>query len=109
VELEVLMKSQAKKIAKLEAAYTDLKCEKDNVTTSYRRLAEKHNAFTDKAEHERKELTETHTMELARIHGDLNLDTHNYTEYGQNVRHGLRELHETVTSSFDEVKYHTRY
>jgi hypothetical protein len=35
VELEALMKSQAKKIAGLEAAYTDLKCEKEIVTVGY--------------------------------------------------------------------------
>jgi hypothetical protein len=47
-ELEVLMKSQAEKITKLEVAYANLKCVKDNVAASYRRLAEKHNAFTKK-------------------------------------------------------------
>jgi hypothetical protein len=39
VELVVLVKSQAQKIAGLEMAYADLKREKDNVTTSYLRLA----------------------------------------------------------------------
>jgi hypothetical protein len=48
--LEVLVRSQAKKIARLEMAYANLKHEKDNVTTCYRRLAAKHDAFTEKAE-----------------------------------------------------------
>jgi hypothetical protein len=48
VELEVLMKSQAEKITKLEAAYANLKHEKNNVTVGYRRLAKKHNSFTKK-------------------------------------------------------------
>jgi hypothetical protein len=34
------------------------------------------------------------------------LETRSYTEYRQNVRHWLRELHEAVASSFNEV--HTR-
>jgi hypothetical protein len=34
----------------------------------------------------------------------LNLETRSYTEYLQNVRRRLCELHETVASSFDEVK-----
>jgi hypothetical protein len=44
------VRSQAKKIAILEMAYANLKHEKDNVTTCYRRLAAKHDAFTEKAE-----------------------------------------------------------
>jgi hypothetical protein len=38
------------KIAELEVAYANLKHEKDNATAGYRWLAEKHNAFTTKAE-----------------------------------------------------------
>jgi hypothetical protein len=34
----------------------------------------------------------------------LDLETHSYTEYRQNVRRRLHELQETVASSFDEVK-----
>jgi hypothetical protein len=60
VELEVVMRSQAKKITELEMAYADLKCQKDNVTTGYRRLAAKHDAFTEKAEQEKTKLAEAH-------------------------------------------------
>jgi hypothetical protein len=49
-ELEVLVRLQAKKITELETAYADLKHEKDNVTTGYRRLATKHNAFAKRVE-----------------------------------------------------------
>jgi uncharacterized coiled-coil protein SlyX len=62
VKLEVLMKSQAKKITELDAAYADLKREKDNVTVGYRRLSEKYKAFTEKVEQENTELAETHAM-----------------------------------------------
>jgi hypothetical protein len=41
-ELEVVMISQADKIAELVAAYVDSKCEKDNMSVGYRRLLEKH-------------------------------------------------------------------
>jgi hypothetical protein len=50
------------------------------------------------------ELAEIHATELARLCGDLDLETHNYMEYRQNVRCQLRELHETVASSFKEIK-----
>jgi hypothetical protein len=53
VELEVLGKSQAEKITELEVAYIDLKCEKDNVTIGYRRLLDKHKAFTEKMNRKR--------------------------------------------------------
>jgi hypothetical protein len=48
--MEVLVRSQAEQIAELKTIYTDLKLEKDNVTTGYRRLAAKHDAFIEKAE-----------------------------------------------------------
>jgi uncharacterized coiled-coil protein SlyX len=41
VELEVVARSQADRIAELEAICADFKCEKDKVTDGYRRLAEK--------------------------------------------------------------------
>jgi hypothetical protein len=50
------------------------------------------------------ELVETQATELAKLRGDLDLETRSYTKYCLNVRHRLRELHETVASSFDEVK-----
>jgi hypothetical protein len=50
VELEALVRSQVGKIVEHEMAYTDLKREKDNVTTGYRRMELKHDAYTEKAE-----------------------------------------------------------
>jgi hypothetical protein len=52
-KMEVLVRSQAEQITELKTIYTDLKLEKDNVTTGYRRLAAKHDAFIEKAEQER--------------------------------------------------------
>jgi hypothetical protein len=40
--------SQAEKITKFEAACANLECEKESVTTIYRRLSEKHKMFTEK-------------------------------------------------------------
>jgi hypothetical protein len=39
------------------------------------------------------ELAETHAMELARVKGELDLETQSYTNYRLNVRHRLRDLH----------------
>jgi hypothetical protein len=44
-KLEVLVRSQAEKIIKHEMAYADLKCEKENATAGYQRLAAKHDTF----------------------------------------------------------------
>jgi hypothetical protein len=85
-------------------AYADLKRENDNVTTGYQRLVAKHHAFTEKAEQEKMKLAEAHTMELAKLHGDLDLETLSYTEYRHTVCRRLHELHETVASSFDKLK-----
>jgi hypothetical protein len=61
--------------------------------------------FTEKVEREMTELVETHATELARLRGDLDLETHSsYTNYRLNVCRRLRELHEIVASSFVEVK-----
>jgi chromosome segregation ATPase len=103
-ELELLVNSQAEKITELETTYADLKREKESITASYRRLSDKHKMFTEKAEREKTELVETHMMELARLRGDLDLETRNYTEYRLNVHRRLHELHEIVASSFDKVK-----
>jgi hypothetical protein len=103
-ELEVLVRSQAEEITELKMAYVDLKREKDNVTIGYRRLVAKHNAFMEKVKQEKTKLVEAHAVDLAKLHGDLDLETRTYTEYCQTVHHRLRELHETVASSFDEVK-----
>jgi hypothetical protein len=47
---------------------------------------------------------EAHAVELTKLHIDLDLETHSYTEYRQNVRRQLHKLHEAVASSFDKVK-----
>jgi hypothetical protein len=44
-ELEVLVRPQAEKITELETVYANLKHEKENMTTGYRRLAAKHDAL----------------------------------------------------------------
>jgi hypothetical protein len=103
-ELEVLTGSQTDKITEPEATCTDLKSEKDKVNDGYRRLAEKHKVLVEKAEQEKIKLAEAHAAKLTKLHNDLNLETRGYTEYCQNVRRRLRELHEAVASSFDEVK-----
>jgi hypothetical protein len=41
----------------------------------------KHYAFVERAEHEKMKLVEVHAPELAMLHGDLDLETRNYTEY----------------------------
>jgi hypothetical protein len=50
------------------------------------------------------DLMETHVIELARLHGDQDLEMRGYTKYHQNVCRRLCELYEIVASSFDEVK-----
>jgi hypothetical protein len=45
-----------------------------------------------------------HAVEVAKLHGDLDLEMHSYTEYRQTVHRRLHKLHETVASSFDEVQ-----
>jgi hypothetical protein len=47
---------------------------------------------------------ESHAKKLAKLRGDFDLETHSYMEYCLNVYRRLRELHNTVASSFDEVK-----
>jgi chromosome segregation ATPase len=81
VELEALVKSQADKIAELEAFYADLKREKENIMAGYQRLSDEHNAITEKAKQE----AEAHTTEVARIQGELNEETQGYTDYCQSV------------------------
>jgi predicted nuclease with TOPRIM domain len=100
-ELEVLVRSQAQKITELETSYADLKSEKENVTTGYQRLAAKYDAFVEKVEQEKVNLAEAHVAEVAKICGDLDLETRSYMEYRQTVRH---RFHETVALSFDEVQ-----
>jgi hypothetical protein len=96
--------SQAKKITELETVYANLKLEKESITTGYGRLSDKHKMVTKKAEQEKMELVKTHATELAKLRGDLDLETRSYTEYGLNVCRRLHKLHKTLASSFDEVK-----
>jgi uncharacterized coiled-coil protein SlyX len=103
-ELEAVTRLQADKITELEATCTNLKREKDKVIDVYQRLSEKHKALAKKAEQNKMKLAEAHAVELAKLRGDLDLETHNYIEYHQTVRCRLHELHETIASSFDEVK-----
>jgi predicted transcriptional regulator len=103
-ELEMLVKSQAVMIPELETAYANLRHEKENVIASYRRLAGKHNAFTEKTGQEKTKLAGAHAVELAKIHDDLDLGTRSYTKCCHTVCRKLHELHKTVASSFDEVK-----
>jgi hypothetical protein len=60
--------------------------------------------FTETTEREKMELVETHATELAKLWGDMDLETHSYTEYLQNVHRQLHELHKMVASSFNEVQ-----
>jgi hypothetical protein len=100
-ELEVVVNSQVEKIAELEMVYADLKCEKESITTGYQKLSDKHKTFTEKAEWEKVVLVESYAMKLAKLRGDLDLETCIYTKYRLNIRRWLHELHNTVASSFD--------
>jgi FtsZ-binding cell division protein ZapB len=103
-DLKAVVNSQAKKITELEMEYADLKHEKESITTGYWKMSDKHKMYTEKVERENAELVESHAMKLAKLRGDLDLETRSYTEYCLNVRRWLHELHNTVASSFDEVK-----
>jgi hypothetical protein len=81
-----------------------LNVKKDKVTDCYRRLAEKHKSLAEKSEHDKTKLVEAHADGLTNLRADFDLETHSYTEYHQNVRRRLCELHEVVGSSFEEVK-----
>jgi hypothetical protein len=98
------MTSQAQKIRKLEATCVDLKHEKQSVMANYWRLVEKHKRLIEKTERERAKLTEAHAMELAKVQGELDQETQNYTDYHLNMRRCLHHLHEIVASMFDEVR-----
>jgi hypothetical protein len=93
-ELKSLVKSHAWKIAELEVVCADLKHEKEGVMVGYHRMKK---MFVEKMERERTELIEAHTMELARVQGELDQETWNYTNYRLNVRRRLHHLHEIVS------------
>jgi CRISPR/Cas system CMR-associated protein Cmr5 small subunit len=97
-------RSQADRIIELEATCADFRREKDKVTDGYRRLVEKHRSLTERAEHEKTKLAEAHAAEVTKLRADLDLETWSYTKYHQTVRRCLRDLHEAVSSSFEEVK-----
>jgi hypothetical protein len=108
VELEVVTRSQANRIAELEATCANFKREKDKVTNGSQRLAQKHKSLTEKAEHEKTKLMEAHVVEVAKLRTDLDLETWSYTKYHQTVHRQLRELHKAVASSFEEVNVQKR-
>jgi hypothetical protein len=67
-------------------------------------LAEKHKSLTERAEQEKAKLVEAHGAEVTQLREDLDLEAWSYTEYRQTARHRLRDLHEEVALSFEEVK-----
>jgi uncharacterized coiled-coil protein SlyX len=73
---------QAQRIAELEEAYTSLKFEKENVTTSYRNLSEKYKRLEEKAEPEKAEATE---VRVSQLEDQLAKETHDYTDYRWDV------------------------
>jgi hypothetical protein len=103
-EVEAVARSQADRIAKLEATCADFKREKDKVIDVYRRFVEKHKSLAERAEHDKTKLAEAHAAEVTKLHANLDLETYSYAEYRQNVHHRLHELLEAVASSFEEVK-----
>jgi hypothetical protein len=52
----------------------------------------------------RTKLVKAHSTELAKVEGELNQETRNYTNYRLIMHHHLHHLHETVASIFDEVR-----
>jgi hypothetical protein len=85
-------------------AFANLKLEKDNVITGYRRLSDKHNELGERATREKAETTDAYAAELAEFRDELAKETQGYTDYHLNVRHCLRDLHERLDASFGEVK-----
>jgi hypothetical protein len=99
-------RSQADRIAELEATCAYFKCEKDKVTNDYRRFADKHKLPAEKAEHDKTKVAETNAAKLTKLYADLDLENHSYTEYRQTMRRRCHEFHQPVASSFEEVKVH---
>jgi uncharacterized coiled-coil protein SlyX len=84
-ELEQVARSQADKIAELEATCADFRREKDKVTDGYRRLAEKHKSLTERAEHEKAKLAEAHAAEVTQLREDLDLEARSDIELKNQV------------------------
>jgi hypothetical protein len=84
----------------------NLKLEKENVTTGYRRLASKYKKLEAKVnvlEREKTDIAEVNVGELNEIEEKLAKEMWDYTDYRWNVQHGLRELHEVLKASLWEV------
>jgi hypothetical protein len=106
VKLELVDVAQAKRIAELEEACANLKLKKENVTTGYRRLAEKYKRLEEKAtaiEREKADAVEAHATQLAEVEEKLAKEMQDYTDYHWDVRHILHELHEVLKASLGEV------
>jgi uncharacterized coiled-coil protein SlyX len=103
-ELEQVARSQADRIAELEATCNDFRCERDKLADGYRRLAKKHKSLTERAKHEKTKLAKAHAAEVSKLRADLDLETQSYSEYRQTIHCRLRDLHEAIASSFEEVK-----
>jgi predicted anti-sigma-YlaC factor YlaD len=69
----------------------------------YWRSLEKHKTLIEKMERERTKLMKAHSTELAKVEGELDQETRNYTNYHLIMCRHLRHLHETVASIFYEV------
>jgi phage host-nuclease inhibitor protein Gam len=80
-----------------------LKLKKENVIAGYQRLSEKHKELGEKAEQEKAEIAEAHTVELAEVRDELAKETQGYMDYCLYVRQCLRDLHEMLAASFGEV------
>jgi hypothetical protein len=77
IELEVMTRLSANKIAELEVTCTDLKRGKDKLTDGSRRLVGKHKLL----EQDMAKLAEVVAAELTKLCDDLDLETHSYTKY----------------------------
>jgi predicted nuclease with TOPRIM domain len=87
----MVARSQADRITELEVTCANFKREKDRVTDGFQRLAKKHKLLVEKAEQDKTKLVEAHVVEIAKLHVDLDLEIHSYTEYHQNVRCRLHQ------------------
>jgi hypothetical protein len=81
----------------------DLEQEKEDVTVGHRRLLTKHKTIAEKTDQEGEQHAETQAK-LRKLYNNLDLETHSYPEYCQNMHGRLHDLHKALASSFDEVK-----
>jgi uncharacterized coiled-coil protein SlyX len=101
-KLEVMVRSQADRIAELEGTCADFKREKDKVTNGYRSLVEKHKSL-DEAGHDKTKLAKAHAAKLTKLRSDMDLETHSYTEYVQTMLHRLHGKGVKVEEMIDWV------